>query len=424
MHNDESADVVVIGGGAVGVCAAWYLAQAGRQVTLLERGTVGGACSYGNAGLVCPSFSMPLAAPGVVAKGLRWMFKSDSPFYIKPRLDPQLAGWLLRFIGSCRPRKSLAGLRVLLDLSKRSMQLHAELAAGDSSFGFHRNGILMLYQTAKGLDAAAREADLLRAADLRIEVLDAQSIGERVSCVNASAIAGGLVFADDAHLDPGAFVAGLAVRLTQIGVDVRPNVQVLGFERCAGRITGVATSAGRINASHLVIACGAWSAELARELRLRIPMQPAKGYSITIPRPPDFPELPVMLSEAKVAVTPMGAKLRFAGTLELAGFDSSIDTNRVAAIRRAASRYLTGIDLTDDRGETWSGLRPCTPDGLPVLGRSSRYANVTLATGHGMLGISLAPVSGQLVAGLICGDVADDAQELIAALSADRFALN
>jgi D-amino-acid dehydrogenase len=410
-------DVIVIGGGIVGVCSAHYLAARGASVTLLERDDIASGCSAGNAGFICPSHSIPMAAPGVVAKGLKWMFDPDSPFYIKPRFSPSLFSWLWKFRAACTEERVRKVMTVLRDLHCGSVALYDELAGmAGLSFGYRRDGLLALFRTAPGLRDGLEESSLLQEIGVPSRALTPDEIAARVPRARPG-LAGGILFPGDAHLDPLAFVRGLASHVQSRGVRVLTGTEVLGFATSGRKITAVRTGRGEFAADQIVLAAGSWSPSLARDLRIAVPIQPAKGYSITMPRPERSPSVPLLLMEAKVGVTPLGDHLRLAGTLELAGLDLSINERRVEAIRRGAGTFLEGFESAGT-GEVWRGLRPCTPDGLPILGRSASIDNMILATGHAMIGVSLGPVTGSLVARIACGEATDID---LAPLSPDRF---
>ncbi len=402
---DARTEVLIIGAGAVGICAAHYLSSRGRQVAVLDKGEVCSGCSHGNAGLVVPSHSIPLAAPGVLAKGLRWMFNPESPFYIKPRLDPELFSWLWRFGRACDADRARRAVPLLRDLSLESARLFAELEALPGvDFGFEQRGLLTLYQNAKGLEEGRQQGEVLAEAGIGVRLLNPAQVRE-LEPVACGPMAGGIFYPQDAHLIPGRFVRGLARHLQEKGVGIHTGAEVLDFAMEGQRIAKVKTSKGEFVADEIVLASGSWSRAVARHLGLKLPIQPAKGYSITVKRPPQSPTIPLVLGEAKVGVTPMGESLRFAGTLELAGFDLSVNQRRVGAIRRAVPRYLP--DLAPEKlevQEVWSGLRPCTPDGLPFLGRPRGFENLVVAAGHAMIGVSLSPITGELVARIASGE--------------------
>jgi len=396
--------VVIIGGGAIGLASAFFLRQRGDfSITVIDQGPIGDGCSYGNAGFISPSHVVPLAAPGVIGKGLRWLLNPESPFYIRPRWDPELFRWLWLFRRSATEAHVTRSAPVLQALLERSRELTARLQEVVGDFEFRRDGLLMPYQSEEGrheCEQLAREAERLGMAH---EWIPAERLAELTGTeVRAE---GGLFFPGDAHLRPDRFTAALHRYLEQQGVRFLPETPVTELERRGGQVTGVRTPDGVLSADQVVVAAGAWSARLVRAVGYRLPLQPAKGYSLTFTPPPEgMPRRPLLLTETKVAVTPFREAFRLAGTLELSGLELSIRDRRVEAIYRAAGRYLPALRLpAREQAELWAGLRPCTPDGLPVVDRVPGTENLWLATGHAMLGISLAAVTGELVAALISG---------------------
>ncbi len=416
----DKTDVLIIGGGAVGVCAAYYLREAGYRVMLVDRGEIGSGASHGNMGLVVPSHSVPLAAPGVVTQGLKWMFRPDSPFYIKPRLDPALIRWLWAFWKASKEDRMRRAIPLIRDLSLQSLTLFSRLDELEGvEFDYHRRGVLALYRTPEGMEEGEEELRLLSSYGLEIDELTPDGLADALPGLELNA-QGGLHFRQDAHLTPGKFVRSLAAYLERHGVDVRTGTEVTGFTKEKGRITIAHTTRGDVAAGEVVLTAGSWSAALGRLAGVSLPIQPAKGYSVTIRRPAAWPEQPFMLSESRVAVTPMGDTLRIGGTLELAGMDRSINRRRVAAILDAVPRYLPSFDIgAHEIVETWCGLRPCTPDGLPFLGRVPVIPNLIVAAGHAMIGVSLGPVTGKLVRQILAGERTDIKLDLLAV---DRFA--
>jgi len=410
MDSAPKSHIVIIGGGAIGVSTAYYLQRAGYDVTVLEKGELASGCSYGNAGLIVPSHFGPLAAPGVIAQGMKWMFNPDSPFYIKPRVDRAFTAWLWKFRAACNPEQEAKAVPLLRALGAASMAEYRQLSALESlDFELDQRGLLMLHRDETGKAQCEKEAD--EAAEMGVEarVISADDVGELVGNTETS-VTGGLYYPGDGHLDPARFVRALGDYLINNGVTIRTGCQVTGFETDADkagvrRITAIKTSRGPVEADQVVLAGGVWSPGIARDLKLKLPIQAAKGYSFLIDAGEVELRSPLMLTEAKVAVTPLGDYIRFAGTLELAGLDLSINSRRVKAIRNAIPRYLPAIHLPAvEEMEIWAGLRPCTPDGLPLLGRCQAVENLVLAAGHAMLGISLAPISGKLAAQVVAGE--------------------
>lgn len=409
-------EVLIIGGGVIGVCCAHYLAEAGCRVALMEKGEICSGCSEANAGLIAASQSIPLAAPGVIRKALKWMLDPASPFYLKPRLDLGLFRWLWRFRAACTEERMRRGLALLRDLGRASQQLLGELAAiQDIGFTVHRNGLLKPFVTEEGFEEGVAEAELLKEFGIEANTLGADEARAMLPDAPPSLV-GATHFPGDGHLDPAEFVGKLAQHAEARGAVIHTNAEVVGFESEGRRIVKVRTQGGEFRADHVVLAAGAWSAPLARKLGLRLPVQPAKGYAVTLPAEAPSDAVPLLLGEAKVAVTPLGDRVRFSGTLEFAGMDLSLNERRLDAIRRAGRQFRPVPG--DERGETWAGLRPCTPDGLPLVGRTRAFENLLVATGHATKGICLGPITGKIIAQLICDEkpVLDPA-----GLNPDRF---
>ncbi len=413
----ESYDVAVIGGGVIGVASACALAERGARVVLLERGELCSGASYGNAGWISPSHGTPLPAPGVIRQALHWLFDPESPFYVKPRFDLALARGLFGSLRRATAARAAETMRLNRELILASLALYEKLAAeSGADFRFARRGLVVACESDEGLANARQELESLEALGGAGRVLSAEEL--RAFAPRAStSLRGGVYFPEDAHLDPERLVLALAERATARGARLETRQEVLALERSGRRIARIVATRGDFRAAQVVLAAGAWSPAVAALVDLRLPVQAAKGYSVTVRCPPDFGADPILLSEAKVAVTPLGDRLRFAGTLELAGLDLAVNPRRVGAILRAVERFLPGVGAAE-RVETWRGLRPLCPDDLPILGRPRALENLVIATGHGMSGISQGAMTGQLVAELCMGQATSLP---LAPFSPDRF---
>ena len=398
-----TSDVVVIGGGIVGLCTAYYLSAEGLKVAVIERGEIGRACSDRNAGLVVPSHVIPLAAPGMVLKGLKWMFDAESPFYIKPRLSTDLLAWLFHFWRASNADYMRRSSSILHRLFQESYLLFSDLSNNLSDFCYRHKGLMMLCSTQEGLETEIADAAIARNLGIKVTVMNNHEIHQRDPHIRTSAV-GGVYYHQDTHLDPTALVESLKQALRQHSVSFLTGTEVTGFRAVKDRVTSVATSKGTLEANTFVLAGGSWSPTIVQGLGIRMPLQPGKGYSVTTTPHSPFPAIPYILSEAKVAVTPLGPRLRFAGTMELAGLDLSINQRRVDAILKAVPRYLNNFQPNEIQAtQVWGGLRPCTPDGLPYIGPFGKAKNLIAATGHAMLGVTLAPVTGKIVTDLLMG---------------------
>jgi len=414
---DSNNDILIIGGGVIGVCAAYELAKKGAQVTIIEQGEIASGSSYGNGGLIVPSHSVPLAAPGVPWQGLKWMFDPESPFYIKPRVDFEFHAWMIRFALASRRGPMMRAIPVLRDLLLTSAKLYAEFAKDAGfDFGYGQRGTLSVYLSPKKLESGIEEARLLGQFGVETRILDSKEVRQLEPALQEQA-AGGIHYLQDAHIDPARFVTGLAEKAKSLGVRVLTKTEALGFETSASRITRVRTTRGDFDAGQVILAAGSWSPAVVRDLKIKLPVQAAKGYSVTLEHPTPRPKMPLMFGEARVVVTPYEDRLRLAGTLELAGMDFSINQRRVAALKRNSAKYLQGLEQAKVL-EIWRGPRPCTPDGLPVIGRAKSFSNLIVATGHAMLGMSLGPVTGRLVSQVAMGE---EAELEITALRLERF---
>lgn len=413
--------VVILGQGVIGLCSAYFAARRGLEVTVIDRGPLGQqGCSYGNAGMIVPSHFVPLAAPGMVALGLKWMWNPESPFYIKPRLDADLAGWALKFWKAATPAHVQRSAPLLRDLHLASRSCYEELSAlPEMDFGLVRKGLLMLCRTEQTLEEEGHTAGEAVRLGVPAEVLDATRTAALDPGIRMQ-VAGSVYFPKDCHLSPGRLMDSLRGACQGMGVRFLPETECTGWVRQGGKLQAVQTSQGDVPGGQFVLAGGSWSAETLRPLGLKLPLQAGKGYSLTLPQPRQLPEICAILTEARVAVTPMGSSLRFGGTMELAGLHTRINPRRVRGIIRSVPDYYPDFREEDFAGiEPWCGLRPCPPDGMPYLGRTAAASNLILATGHGMMGLSLGPVTGQIVSRLLSGESPGYDLSL---LSPDRYA--
>jgi D-amino-acid dehydrogenase len=396
--------VVITGGGVIGFCSAYYALKRGLPVTLIEREPAGGDnCSMGNAGMIVPSHFTPLAAPGMISKGLRWMFNPESPFYVRPRLNLDLMRWGWLFYRHSTERHVAASRELLRDLNLESRRLFAELS-DEGDFGLAKRGLLMLCKSQKGLDEEAHVANEANEIGLQAEVLDAAATAKLDPDITMD-VAGSVYFPQDCHLDPKHFMAEMRRRVVELGGIIESGVEINGIETRDGKVTAVKGNGRRFEGQQFVMAGGSWTPQLLELIGVKLPLQAGKGYSLTLPSPPELPKLCSIFAEAKVAITPMGGTLRFGGTMEVGGLDLSINPARVRGIVKSVHAYFPKFSERDFEGvKPWAGLRPVSPDGVPYLGKSEKFPNLTIAGGHAMMGLSLGPVSGRLVADLLSGD--------------------
>ncbi len=410
--------VIIVGGGVIGLCTAYYSLRRGFAVTLVEREAAGADnCSMGNAGMVVPSHFTPLAAPGMITKGLRWMFNPESPFYVRPRVNVDLMRWGWLFYQHSTERHVAATRELLRDLNLESRRLFAELAE-DQDFGLVKRGLLMLCKTPKGLDEEALVAYAAREIGLTAEVLNRSETTKLDPGITMN-VAGAVYFPQDCHLDPARFMAVLRRRILELGGVIESGLEIDSIAASNGRVHAIGGQGRRFEGGQFVVAGGSWTPRLLAVLGIKLPLQAGKGYSLTLTKPPQQPRLCSIFAEAKVAVTPMGGDLRFAGTMEVGGLDLSINPARVRGMVKSVHAYFPEFSERDFDGIVpWAGLRPVSPDGIPYLGGVRGFANLFAATGHAMMGLSLAPVSGQLVADLLAGD---RSFRTIGAMDANRF---
>jgi D-amino-acid dehydrogenase len=401
MRTTDS-DVLVLGGGVIGLACAYYLLRDGRSVTVLEQGTVGSGSSHGNCGTLTPSHSPPLPAPGMITKALKWMLTPDAPFFVRPGLDAARWRWLLHAAARCNPRDYSAVNLVKGPLLLRSRQLIEQLVAEEKlDCEFAADGSLYVFRDARELDRSIGLIEDVRAAGMDMHLWDGPEAERREPALKPG-VAGALFNPQDAHLRPDRYVAELARVVRARGGRIEERTPITGIDARAPGPLVVATERGAFRGGRTVLALGAWSPQFATALGVRVPIQPGKGYSITYTRPGLAPRRPLVLKERSVCVTAWSSGFRLGSTMEFTGYDATLNRRRLDALERGAREYLIEPHGAQKQ-EEWYGWRPMTYDDLPIIGRARARDDLVLATGHGMLGVTLSAVTGELVAQIVAG---------------------
>lgn len=388
----------IIGGGIIGLCSAYYLLKEGYEVTIIDKSTITSGASFVNAGYVTPSHIIPLAAPGMISKGIKYMFDSSSPFYMKPRLDKEFLKWAWLFKKACTLQNVEKSSQAILDINLLSQQLFKEIyESGDVDFHMEHKGLLMAFQKEASKKHEQEVVDRASAMGLKISLVSKDDLAKLEPNLIAE---GAFHYHSDSHTTPQLFMKSMQQFLQKKGVRFKTNEEVLSIDPIQERIE-VKTTQNSYATDEVVIATGAWSEKLAKQLGVYLPIQGGKGYSINTENPTAISH-PTVLVEANVAVTPMQGFTRFAGTMELAGLTENIRKKRVEAIANAASKFYKNVSLSEEEKENAAyGFRPVSPDGLPFIGKLGPYKNITIATGHAMMGWSLGPGTGKLISQLI-----------------------
>ena len=396
-----SKEVVIIGGGIIGLCSAYYLQKEGCAVTIIDQSGMTKGASYVNAGYITPSHIIPLSAPGMITKGLKWMFDTASPFYVKPRLDKDFLQWAWAFKKSATASKVEKAIPIIKEINILGRTLYEEIKqSGDFNFHYERKGLLMLYKTDKAGEEEWEVGQRAIKEGLNVNHITAEEV-KKMEPDAAIDCKGAVYFDSDAHMTPKEFMAEMVSYLKEKGVTFYTHEKVQDLVISKDAIKEVMTTKRKLKADEVLIAAGSWSPLLTRKLGVKIPIQAGKGYRINTERETGI-TIPALLVEAKVAVTPMNGFTRFAGTMELAGINDTINPKRVKAISKSVSNYYQGLSLTKEEEATADfGLRPCSPDGLPYIGRTHKYKNLIIASGHAMMGWSLGPPTGKLVSEII-----------------------
>jgi D-amino-acid dehydrogenase len=395
--------VIIVGCGVIGTACAYYLSQSGWTVEMIDRGEFGSGCSHANCGLICPSHVLPLAAPGALRTACKALFQKNSPFAIKPRLDPALWSWLLRFARRCNTHDMLEAARAIHALLQSSRSLYQELFDTEPlDAEWETRGLLLVFGSPKPMEHYAETDRLLRESfGLAATRYDGEAVVQREPALKHG-LAGGWYYSAEAHLRPDKLLSSWRRLLETRGVRVHEQCELQGFDRQGRRARGIATSQGILDGEAFILAAGAWTPLLQKHLGCRIAIQPGKGYSITMPRPRKCPVIPLIFEEHRVVATPMKSGYRLGSTMEFAGYDTTLNRSRLQLLRDGASHYLQE-PYTEPVLEEWYGWRPMTCDGKPIIDRSPILDNVFVAAGHNMLGLSMAPATGKLVAELLGG---------------------
>ena len=398
----NQADVLILGAGVIGLCTAIHLLESGRSVTVLDRTGPGAGASHGNCGTITPSHAQPLMMPGMIGKALRWMFTPDAPFRVVPWADSGLLPWMWRAALQCRADRVLASTAAKAGLLKATRAALPDFLARHAiECEFEPSGALYVMRDARSIDEERELPAALAEFGIPARLIDGTEVAAMEPALKPGVV-GGLLFENDAQLRPESYLAGLAARVQSLGGRIESGVTVDALVSGEGRIQSVSSDRGAWLARDVVFALGAWSPRLARTLGLKLPIQPGKGYSITFSSPARRPLRPLVLLERSVCVTSWGSGFRLGSTMEFAGYDESLNRTRLDALKRAAREYLHEPH-GDVVHEEWFGWRPMCADDVPLLGRSPKHSNLYLATGHGMLGVSMSVATGQLVSDLVCG---------------------
>jgi D-amino-acid dehydrogenase len=394
--------ITIIGGGIIGLCSAYYLQKEGYDITVIERGDITDGCSFGNMGYMSPSHFVPLASPGIIAEGFKHMLSSNSPFYIKPRLNWDLMQWGWHFWKSSNAatvKRNAPHLNNLLQMSRALInEMRNEI--GDT-FNMEEKGCLMMCKQQKTLDHEFHLADDAEKFGLKVERLKKDDVQKLEPDVELN-VAGAVLFKDDCHFNPGKMMVALKNNLEKKGVQFQLNTTVTGFEKANDTITAVITNKGKFDCEQLVLATGSWLPVVAKMMGIKLLLQPGKGYSHTYQYVEKNIKYPAILVDGRCAITPWGHQLRIGGTMELSGINNTVLINRMQGIYDSARDFYPGLQIDfPPAGKIWNGLRPVTPDGLPYIGKTSIYKNVIIAGGHAMLGISEGTGTGKLVTEII-----------------------
>ena len=412
-------NITIIGGGVIGLTSAYYLQKEGYQVTIIDKGNITDSCSFGNMGYISPSHFVPLASPGIISQGLKWMLSSTSPFYIKPRLDIDLMKWGYHFWKSSTAATVEKNGPHLIDILTLSRKLIDELRDDiGNTFSMEEKGCLMMCKQQKTLDHEFHLADQAEKFGLKVERLSKIAVQQLEPDVELD-VAGAVLFKDDCHVHPGKLMTALKSYLDDKGVQFKLNTTVTGFEKSNNTITAVETDKGTFDCGEIVLSPGSWLPVVAKMMGIKILLQGGKGYSYTYPDMKNNIKYPAILVDGRCALTPWGNQLRIGGTMEISGLNNKVLVKRMQGVYDSVTNFYPGLKIDFPAADKiWNGLRPVSPDGLPYIDRATGFENVIIAGGHAMLGISEATGTGRLVTDLIQRKTS---KIDISAFKADRF---
>lgn len=397
-------NIIIIGGGIVGLSSAYFLQKEGHQVTVIDRSDITSGASFVNAGYITPSHIVPMASPGKIAQGIKWMFDPSSPFYIKPRWDPDFFKWSWYFHKSSTAAKVEKAIPVIKMINIMSRGLFEDIKASGDLGNFHleRKGLLMIYKTDAAFEHEMEVAKKASFLGLEVSELNKSQLDKIEPNIKIDA-KGAIHYECDGHTSPTELMPKLLAYLKQAGVQVKTNEEVLDLSLSGGKIDEIKTSKETYTADEIVLAAGSWSGILSKKMNIKLPLQAGKGYRINVSRPTGI-TMPAILMEASMAVTPMRDFTRFAGTMEFSGINNTIRKERVLAIANGAQKFYPELEITQEEiADAQTGMRPVSPDGLPYIGKSQNIKNLTFATGHAMMGWSLGPATGKLVSEIMDG---------------------
>ena len=409
--------IVVVGAGIIGLGAAYELAKDGHEITVVDAGHPGRGSTTGSAAKIALAETNPVTGPGMVKQGLKWMLNPDSPLYIKPSLAPSFIRFMLSMARHCNRADFRRGLELHLDLASSCLEILDEWRDEGIEFEEHRRGVLLAYEHTDSFNERRSHDDVFAKFGYVPEVLGHDELHIREPALS-DRIKYALYYTADRQLEPQSIVDSLAKSLVQQGHSVMPNALVTGFHRVDHRVTGVEVDGISLRCDLVVLAAGVHCGPLSRKLGRPVPIRPGKGYSVDYPDVPTALAIPLTFEDTHVAVSPLDGGLRVAGTMEFAGFDTTVTARRVEAMKRAAADGFADWDDSKAHSQPWAGLRPMTPDGLPVIGHIGDYTNALVASGHGMLGLTLAPATAKAIATLARRDTPS---ATVAALSPNRF---